>query len=199
MDRQIAYSLIEVKEVREEERVIRGIATTPEVDRVGDIVEPLGLKFKNPLPLLWMHRNDAPVGTVKFDRPTADGVTFEATLPKLEEAGTLRDRIEEAWQSVKAKLVRGVSIGFRPLEFSFMDNGGMRFSEAEVYELSLVTIPANAQATILSIKSIDTATRAALGLTRKQAPVRLISRPGASGKAAAASRGFVQLIPKVKL
>jgi HK97 family phage prohead protease len=194
MDRRIAYSLIEVKEVGEEQRVIRGTATTPEVDRVGDIVEPLGLKFKNPLPLLWQHQHDAPVGTVKFERPTADGVTFEASLPKIEEPGTLRDRIEEAWQSVKAKLVRGVSIGFAPLEYAFMDGGGMRFIEAEVYELSLVTIPANASATIQSIKSYDIATRAALGLTRS-GPVRLIPRPGASG-VAAASRGFVQIIPR---
>src|SRR3546814_11768941 len=115
MQNQRAYSLLEFKAVNEDERIIRGIATTPEVDRVGDIVESLGIKFKNPLPLLWQHQHDAPVGTVKFDAPTKDGVTFEATLPRIAEEGTLRDRIEEAWQSMKAKLVRGVSIGFRPI------------------------------------------------------------------------------------
>src|SRR3546814_6269809 len=96
-----------------------------------------------PISLLWQHQHDAPVGTVKFDAPTKDGVTFEATLPRIAEEGTLRDRIEEAWQSMKAKLVRGVSIGFRPIEYSFMDTGGIRFSQTEVFELSLVTVPAN--------------------------------------------------------
>lgn len=159
-----AYSLLEVKAVDDEKRVITGIATTPEPDRVGDIVEPLGAKFKNPLPLLWQHAHDKPVGTVKFDKPTKDGITFTAELPKIEDAGALKDMIDMAWQSVKAKLVRGVSIGFRALEYSWMDDGGIRFIETEIMELSLVTIPANASATIQSIKSIDASIRTAAGV-----------------------------------
>src|SRR3546814_13849435 len=104
---------------------------------------------------------------LKYDAPTKDGVTFEATLPRIAEEGTLRDRIEEAWQSMKAKLVRGVSIGFRPIEYSFMDTGGIRFSQTEVFELSLVTVPANAAATIQTIKSLDTQLRAASGREQK--------------------------------
>ena len=46
-----AYSLLEIKAVDDDQRVITGIATTPEPDRVGDIVEPMGAKFANPLPL----------------------------------------------------------------------------------------------------------------------------------------------------
>jgi hypothetical protein len=51
-------------------------------------------------------------------------------------------------------LVRAVSIGFRAIEYAFMDRGGVRFVETEVYELSAVTIPANADALITEIKSI---------------------------------------------
>ena len=36
-------------------RMITGVATTPTPDRVGDIIEPLGVRFNNPLPLLWQH------------------------------------------------------------------------------------------------------------------------------------------------
>ena len=43
-----AYSLLEVKQVDDDARIIVGTATTPSPDRVGDIVEPLGVKFKNP-------------------------------------------------------------------------------------------------------------------------------------------------------
>ncbi len=96
-----AYSCIEVKAVNEERRIIRGVATSPAVDRVGDIVDPMGVKFQNPLPLLWQHKHDKPIGTVKFDAPTEKGINFEAELPVVSEAGTLRDRIEEAWQSIK--------------------------------------------------------------------------------------------------
>src|SRR3546814_21045079 len=96
MQNQRAYSLLEYKAVNEDERIIRGIATTPEVDRVGDIVESLGIKFKNPRPLLWQHQHDAQVGTVKFDAPTQAGVTFEATLPRLPEEAAVSDPMEES-------------------------------------------------------------------------------------------------------
>lgn len=150
-----AYSLIEVKSVDESKRVIRGVATTPSVDRVGDIIDPLGVKFSNPLAFLWQHQHDKPIGSVKFDKPTKDGITFEAEIASIDEAGTLKDRLDEAWQSIKSGLVRAVSIGFRPIEYSFMESGGIRFSETEVYELSAVTIPANADALIQHIKSVQ--------------------------------------------
>jgi HK97 family phage prohead protease len=165
-----AYSILEVKSVDETERTIRGIATTPAVDRVGDIIDPLGVKFTNPLPFLWQHFHDAPIGTVEFEKPTKDGVKFLAKLPLITEAGNLRDRIEEAWQTIKAGLVRAVSIGFRPLEYAFIDNGGIRFDEVEVYELSAVTIPANSEALITSVKSIDAALRKAAGIPDPEIP-----------------------------
>lgn len=158
-----AYAVLEIKSVNDGDRVIRGVATTPTPDRMGDIVDPLGVTFKNPLALLWQHRSDQPVGTVKFDKPTKDGITFEATIADVDEPGTLKDRLDEAWQSVKTGLVRAVSIGFRALEYSFMDEGGIRFITSEVLELSLVTIPANADATINQIRSIDTEHLASTG------------------------------------
>lgn len=161
MDR--AYSVLEVKAVDDDQRVIRGTATTPTPDRMGDIVEPLGVRFKNPMPLLWQHRTDQPIGTVKFNKPTKDGIDFEARMPKVDEPGALKDRIDEAWQSVKLGLVRAVSIGFSAIEMAFLKEGGVHFLESEVLELSLVTIPANSQATIQQIRSIDTKERAASG------------------------------------
>lgn len=174
-----AYAVLDVKSFDDDERVITGMATTPTPDRVGDIVEPLGVKFKNPLPLLHQHNSDEPVGTVKFGKPTKDGIPFEARLPKIDQPFSLKERIDTAWAEVKAKLVRGVSIGFRALEYAIMDNGGYRFLETEVLELSLVTIPANADATIQTIKSIDTAQQAATG--QKHRGVVRLTPPGASG------------------
>jgi len=174
------YSVLTVKAVEEEQRIIRGTATTPNPDRVGDIVEPLGVQFKNPMPLLHQHDHDKPVGSVTFEKPTKEGITFEATLPKIDEAGPLRDRVETAWGEIKAGLVRAVSIGFRALEYSWMDDGGIRFLSTEVLELSLVSVPANADAVISTIKSIDRPLLAASGKEPKAddrpAP------PGASGK-----------------
>ena len=167
MDR--AYSLLHVKSLDAERRSISGIATTPEPDRRGDIIEPLGVTFTNPLPLLLFHDTERPVGSVTFKKPTKDGIAFDATIALIEEAGTLRDRVNEAWQSIKAGLISGVSIGFRPLESAFMQTGGIHFLETEVVELSLVTVPANASASILTIKDLDLA--AAGHVPRKASPM----------------------------
>ncbi|WP_234838106.1 phage major capsid protein [Sinorhizobium medicae] len=143
-------------------------------------MEPLGVQFKNPMPLLHQHDHDKPVGSVTFDRPTKDGITFVAKLPKIEEPGPLRDRVETAWGEVKAGLVRAVSIGFRAMEYAFLDSGGIRFTETEVLELSLVSVPANADAVISTIKSIDRPLLAATGKEPKAADRP--APPGASGK-----------------
>ena len=154
-----AYSLLEIKGVSDEQRVFTGLATSPVPDRIGDIVDPLGVKFSNPLPLLWQHQHDKPVGHVVFDKPTKNGITFTATLPTIDEPGPLKDLVDMAWQSIKAKLVRGVSIGFRSLKHAYLDSGGVHFQESEVYELSAVTIPMHQLATIQNVKAMDTGSR----------------------------------------
>lgn len=159
MQNRRAYSFFDIKSVNEEKRIIRGVATTPTVDRVGDIVEPMGVRFKNPMPFLWQHQHDAPIGTVKFDKPTEDGITFTAELPQVTDDGALKARVDEAWQSIKLGLVRAVSIGFRAIEYAFIEGtGGIRFIETEVYELSAVTIPAQSEAVITGFgKTMDAA------------------------------------------
>jgi hypothetical protein len=81
------------------------------------------------------------------------------------QARPLRDRIEEAWQSIKAGLITGVSVGYRVLDggLQILKNGGRRFTQTEICELSLVTVPANMHATIDVIKSLDAAFLAASG------------------------------------
>lgn len=159
METNRAYSVLEIKSVDGDERVIKGLATSPVPDRAGDIVEPLGVKFTNPLPLLWQHQHDKPIGHVVFDPPTEKGITFTATLPKIAEAGPLKDLVDMAWQAIKARLVRGVSIGFRALKYAHIENGGIHFQETEVYELSAVTVPMHQLATIQTIKAMDAAVR----------------------------------------
>ena len=174
-----AYSFLEIKAVGDDSRVITGLASTPETDRVGDVVEPLGVKFKNPLVLLWQHDHEKPIGTVEFGKPTAKGVPFTATIATVDEPGTLKDRVDEAWQSIKAGLIRAVSIGFRSLESeNIAGTWGTRYIQTEVYELSLVSVPANAGA-VFSIKSFDIGAPAASG--KKEFTVVKLAKPaGAS-------------------
>lgn len=161
-----AYSVLSIKSIDEERRVFRGMATTPTPDRVGDVIEPKGVKFKNPLPLLWQHKQDMPIGQVSFEAPTAKGIPFEATIPNVSEPGPLQDRVNTAWGEIKYGLVRATSIGFMPGQAPPERNkhGGLTFPEVEVFELSAVTIPANSEAVITQIKSIDAAYREAEGI-----------------------------------
>lgn len=162
MEKQRAYSFLNIKAINEEERVFRGMATTPEVDRMGDVVDPMGAKFRNPLPLLWMHIHSQPVGEVKFGKPTKDGIPFEAKIVDVPGPTGLKARVDEAWQSVKSGLIKAVSIGFRAIEWSINeDSGGYNFLKTDIYELSLVSVPANAGATIQEIKSFDDKARLA--------------------------------------
>ncbi len=155
-----AYSLLEIKSVAAERRTFSGIASTPELDRQGDIVDPAGVTFKNPLPLLFHHDLRQPIGTVILTK-TPDGILFEATLPTIDEPGPLKTRVDEAWQCVQAGVMTGVSIGTRILRggAEYLKSGARRLTRTEICELSLVTLPANANASILLVKSLAPARR----------------------------------------
>jgi HK97 family phage major capsid protein/HK97 family phage prohead protease len=168
-----AYSLLDVKSVEEDARIIRGVASTPTADRMDDIVDPQGAKFALPLPLLWQHDSRQPIGHVTEAKVTKAGIEIAAEIAK----GVSAD-IDEAWAKIKAKLVRGLSIGFRSLETEPIKNSsGLRFKSWEWLELSAVTIPANAEASIHTIKQFDTGAPAFTGNGRDGG-----EPPGHSGK-----------------
>ena len=174
-----AYSFLQIKAVDEEQRIIEGIASTPTPDRVGDVVMPMGAKFKLPLPFLWQHNHDQPIGHVIEAALTPQGISFKAQIAKTEEPGTLKDLLDFAWQSIKMKLVAAVSIGFRPIKYAFISDGGIEFEEWDWYELSAVTIPCQADATITAVKSIDAGLRKAAGIPDPEIPRP--DKPAATG------------------
>jgi HK97 family phage major capsid protein/HK97 family phage prohead protease len=164
-----AYSLLAVKSVDDEKRIIEGIATTPTPDRYADVVEPKGMEFKLPLPLLYQHNSRQPIGNVVEAKVTNDGISIKAQMAGPGVVGY----IDEAWALIKAGLVRGLSIGFRSLEDTYdRETGGVHYLRSEWLELSAVTIPAQAEATITSVKSADALLLAAPGM-KQHGPARL--------------------------
>lgn len=178
MKRERAYSLLTIKAVDDEKRVIEGVASTPVTDRAGDIVEPKGAQFDLPLPLLWQHRADSPIGHVIAADISDDGIEIRAQIAKTDEPGELKNLLDKAWQAIKLGLVRGLSVGFKPIEAADIQGSwGQRFTRWEWLELSAVTIPANADATIQTVKSLDAALLADVGRAtpaRVSGPVKLI-------------------------
>ena len=136
-----AYSTLKVKEISEDgdTRTITGIASTPKQDRDNDIMDMEGAQFALPMPLLWQHKHNEPIGEVTAATVTTDGIEITATI-------------------VNSGLVKGLSIGFRLLEYQYLDDSyGLHIKEWEWYELSAVTIPANPDGKITSVKNIKQA------------------------------------------
>lgn len=170
MELKRAYAELIIKAAapsKDGRRRFTGIATTPTADRSGDIVEPKGADFKLPLPLLWQHDATDPIGWITSAKVTAKGIEVEGEVADISTDGPLKQRLATAWQMIEGGLVRGLSIGFRPVEFEALNAkepwGPLKFIKWLWLELSAVTIPANGEATILAIKSADRQTLAALG------------------------------------
>jgi len=174
-----AYSVLKVKNITEdaESRTITGIASTPKQDRDDDIIDMEGVKFALPIPLLWQHNHNQPIGHVTDATVTPEGIEIVATIVKIEEEGALKSRIDEAWQSIKSGLVKCLSIGFRTLEYNYLeDSWGLHIKEWEWYELSAVTVAANPDAVITSVKNI----KAAFSDAPQSPPMPLKKEPDAT-------------------
>jgi len=158
-ERTTAWFDLHVASIDDDQRRITGIATTPEPDRRGDIIDPLGATYAAEIPLLLFHDKERPVGVAQLGSATPAGIPFTAWLKPVADPPALRDRIAEAWSSIKAGLLKGVSIGYRsqPEWMTPLKSGGFLFRQSEICELSLVTVPANPAAGITGIKAIDLA------------------------------------------
>ena len=183
MTQNRAYSLMKIKAVNEDARTITGIASTVSPDRYGDVVEPSGAKFTLPLPLLWQHDMLQPIGSITKARVTDEGIeiTAQVAAPDPAAPSQMAARLQEAWASIKSGLVRGLSIGFRPIEYAFIEGGGTHFTQWDLFEVSAVTVPANAECSIQTIKSLCAGERAALGTS---APAKSVSKKTLAGVSA---------------
>lgn len=166
-----AFSTLEIKGMDDETGTITGIASTPSPDRMDDVVEPKGAKYKLPIPLLWQHNHGDPIGEVVSAKVTDKGIEIVAKV-----ALGVTDEIDRYWKLIKSGLVRGLSIGFRGLDAEQIEGSwGVRFKSWEWLELSAVTIPANAEANIATVKEY--------AAKPEQAPaVQPNDPPAASGK-----------------
>ena len=139
-----------------------GLASTyGNVDHTGDSVMPgasgrtLSEAGKQ-RPLLWQHAQ--PIGLVTLrDSPAglvADGqLSLGVQLAK------------DAYQLLKDGVIRGMSIGYQTVRDQVSD-GVRQLLELKLFEVSLVTFPANEMATITAVKSMqrDEISRAARDL-----------------------------------
>ena len=126
------------------------------VDRMGDVIEPGGWQLdrfrKNPV-ALFSHDPSFPIG-----RWTDVGVRRGELTGRLELMEPVSERLREIHTAVKAGVLRAVSVGFHSDSFEPLGKSGLRFTEAELVECSLVSVPANPNALAMA---------KALGLSRE--------------------------------
>lgn len=123
--------------------------------------------------LLWQHRSGEPIGVYTTVREDNIGLYLEGKLALKTSRGA------EAYELLKMGAISGLSIGFVTREDSYDKVTGIRtLKKLDLWEVSLVTFPANDAARVSSVKGIDQITcradaedylRHSCGLSRGQA------------------------------
>jgi hypothetical protein len=158
-----------IASLNENERTLDFVASDSTQDRYGDIIETSGWNLepfkRNPI-FLFAHEYSEPLGQVEDVR--IDGNRLLARV-KFAAAG-ISERIDEMWRLVKANILRAVSVGFTVNSLDDVETilsehgewtGGFRFLKPELLELSLVSVPANANALAITRQlNISAATQA---------------------------------------
>lgn len=127
------------------------ILSTAALARDGDVLVPQGCVLDNyranPI-MLWQHNPDFPVANSEEISVEQDRIT---SLVRFAPPGVSR-KADEVRGLVKAGIVRGISVGFEPLEMEPLDpkkpRGGQRIIRWELLEASFVSIPADTGAVV---------------------------------------------------
>lgn len=100
--------------------------------------------------LLWQHRSGEPIGVYTAVREDNVGLYVEGKLALKTSRGA------EAYELLKMGAISGLSIGFITREDSYDKVSGIRtLKKLDLWEVSLVTFPANDAARISAVKSIQ--------------------------------------------
>ena len=132
---------------------IKGSASTNSLDRAGDIIESSawtkgGLdNYKNNPILLFNHDYDRPIGRTKELEVSNDGLEITARVSKA--AGEIKDLIKDG-------VLGAFSVGFKVKDADYInETDGYKIKDAELFEVSVVSVPCNQNAVFSIAKSFD--------------------------------------------
>ena len=134
-------------------------------DRIGDMIEPGAFKgAKLPLPMLFGHDQNEPLGAWTAEAESTEGLTLKGRLLVDDVA-----RAREVSALIKAGAVRGISIGFRTIKSNRRPDGGRTITELELLEASIVAIPMHPGARVTAAKTAISALSIAAAINRASA------------------------------
>ncbi len=150
-----AWSTLTLKAVSEELRVLEGVATTPSTDRLGDVVEPTGVEFDYRCRCSVDMTPSSRSGTSHAPGRRATGSRFRRSSQDASPAAIARSPRPSLAIDQVGPGARPIDRGRTRSSTQISDGSGATSSKWSWLELSTVTIPANAQASIATIKSLD--------------------------------------------
>ena len=133
---------------------ICGMASTADFDRAGDTIDAnawtkggLNNFEKNPI-ILFNHNYDKPIGRATGLKVTDNGLELKAKISK-----SAPDHVA---QLVKEGILGAFSVGFRVKDADYLEEtDGLKIKDAELFEVSVVSVPCNQAATFSLAKSFD--------------------------------------------
>ena len=133
---------------------ICGMASTADFDRAGDTISAeawtkggLGNFEKNPI-ILFNHDYNKPIGRATGLKVTENGLELKAKISK-----SAPDHVA---QLVKEGILGAFSVGFRVKDADYLsETDGLKIKDAELFEVSVVSVPCNQAATFSLAKSFD--------------------------------------------
>jgi len=137
-----------------DERIITGYASTKDIDRQGDIVEPKAFAetmetyMKNPVLQYGHDYMGLPIGKI---------VEYEIKRKGLWIKAKISETADDIWALVKEGILKGISIGFRIVDSVDVEQEKeiiRKIRKLDLFEISLVNVPANATALIESAKGL---------------------------------------------
>ena len=157
-------NLVVTRKATRSKQKISFVASTDRADRYGDVINQSGWNLdayrSNPIVLLNHNANALPIG--RGEVKVEDGqLLIDVIFDKDDE---LAQRVE---RKARNGFMNAVSVGFNPIEQvsraelpkdhpAYVERGGGNyFNKSELLEVSIVTIPANSEATTMSAKNID--------------------------------------------
>lgn len=153
VEKSFQMRFLEVKASDDGQSVrIKGFASTPDIDRYDDIVNPaafasaMTLYMKNPVVLLGHDANKV-LGRV---------IEYNLTDKGLEVTAELTNDIDATFKNIMDKNLRGFSIGFICKGYNVIDKDDRSIREItslDLVEISVVSTPANASALFTMAKS----------------------------------------------
>ena len=131
-------------------RLIEGYASTRDLDRTGEIVEPgaFGDSLKdymtNPV-VTYMHDWSNPIGKVVDARIDDVGLFIRAEIS---------ETAEKAWKLIQEGILRAFSIGYEVVNEKVV-SGVNHILKLRLYEVAVVSIPANRRALFSVSKALE--------------------------------------------